>query len=216
MFNFNLVEMLTKGGFTIIVLGVCSIISLKIIIEKWVTLFALEDKNISDMAKMVKDYIKEKDFKEALHVCRNSTYKRWFFTIDSPISAVFIYIFQNVRHSKEDLLDLAFTEMDRQVIKLERGIGILGTLGNISPFIGLFGTVLGIIKSFQGLAVNDAGNYGGVMGGIAESLIATASGLVVAVPSVIFYNYYMKRIKHSIPSLEKEVKELIYMLKKGE
>jgi len=216
MFNFNLLELLSKGGFTIILLGICSIISLKIIIEKWVTLFALEDKNISDMAKMVKDYIKEKDFKEALHVCRNSSYKRLFFTIDSPISAVFIYIFQNVRHTKEELLDLAFTEMDRQMIKLERGIGILGTLGNISPFIGLFGTVLGIIKSFQGLAVNDASNYMGVMNGIAEALIATASGLVVAVPSVIFYNYYMKRIKHSVPSMEKEVKELIYMLKKGE
>jgi len=216
MFNFNLAEMLTKGGFTIIALAVCSIIVLKIIIEKWVTLFALEDKNISDMAKMVKDYIKEKDFKEALHVCRNSSYKRLFFTIDSPISAVFIYIFQNVRHSKEELLDLAFTEMDRQLIKLEKGIGILGTLGNISPFIGLFGTVLGIIKSFQGLAVNDASNYLLVMNGIAEALIATASGLVVAVPSVIFYNYYMKRIKHSIPAMEKEIKELIYMLKKGE
>ena len=216
MFDFNLIQLLSHGGITIIVLGLCSILSFKIIIEKYVTLFALEDKNVSDMAKMVKDLIKEKDFKEALHVCRNSSYKRWFFTVDSPISAIFIYIFQNVRHTKEELLDLAFTEMDRQIIKLERGIGILGTLGNISPFIGLFGTVLGIIKSFQGLAVNDASNYVGVRNGIAEALIATAAGLVVAVPSVIFYNYYMKRIKHSVPALEKEIKELIYMLKKGE
>ena len=92
----------------------------------------------------------------------------------------------------------------------------MAPLGNISPFIGLFGTVLGIIKAFQGLAVNEASNYLYVMNGIAEALIATASGLVVAVPSVIFYNYYMKRIKHSIPSMEKEIKELIYMLKKGE
>lgn len=216
MFNFNLVELLTKGGFTIIALGLCSMLVLKIIIEKWVTLFALEDKNIEDMSKMVKDYIKEKDFKEALHVCRNSSYKRYFFTLESPISAVFIYIFQNVRHTKEELLDLAFTEMDRQLLKLEKGIGILGTLGNISPFIGLFGTVLGIIKAFQGLAANDASNYLGVMSGIAEALIATAAGLVVAVPSVIFYNYYMKRIKRSVPTMEKEIKELVYMLKKGE
>ncbi len=216
MLNFNLVEMLTKGGIVLVVLALCSIIVLKIIVEKWVTLYVLDDNNINDMARKVKEYIKEKDFKEALHVCRNSAYKRYFFTVESPISSIFIYIFQNVRHTKEELLDLAFTEMDRQMIKLEKGIGVLGTLGNIAPFIGLFGTVLGIIKSFQGLAVNDASNYLLVMDGIAESLIATASGLIVAVPSVIFYNYYMKRIKHSAPAMEKEIKELIYMLKKGE
>jgi biopolymer transport protein ExbB/TolQ len=216
MLNFNLYEMLIHGGFTIALLAVCSIIVLKVIIEKWITLYALDEKSLTEITRKVKDYIKEKDFKEALHVCRNSSYKRYFFTIDSPISAIYIYIFQNVRHTKEELLDLAFSEMDRQLIKLEKGVGILGTLGNISPFIGLFGTVLGIIKSFQGLAVTDASNYMLVMSGIADALIATAAGLVVAVPSVIFYNYYMKRIKHNIPAMEKEIKELVYMLKKGE
>jgi biopolymer transport protein ExbB/TolQ len=80
--------------------------------------------------------------------------------------------------------------------ELERGTNLLGTLGNNAPFVGLFGTVLGVIIAFHALgqAGGNAGQMGGVMAGIAEALVATGVGLFVAIPAVIAYNVIQKRI----------------------
>ncbi len=80
-------------------------------------------------------------------------------------------------------------------LDLERNLGVLGTLGNNAPFIGLFGTVLGIIKAFADLAHNQAGGITVVMTGIAEALVATALGLLVAIPAVIAFNYFQGKIR---------------------
>lgn len=79
--------------------------------------------------------------------------------------------------------------------KLERGLVVLGTLGNNAPFVGLFGTVLGVIKAFNDLAVQGAGGVSVVMDGIASALVATAFGIFVAVPAVAANNYFQTRIK---------------------
>lgn len=79
--------------------------------------------------------------------------------------------------------------------EMERGSNLLGTLGNNAPFIGLFGTVIGVIIAFQQLShTNGAGNMGSVMAGIAEALVATGVGLFVAIPAVVAYNVIQKRI----------------------
>jgi biopolymer transport protein ExbB/biopolymer transport protein TolQ len=75
----------------------------------------------------------------------------------------------------------------------EAGLLFLGTLGNNAPFIGLFGTVLGIVTAFRELGANSMGAMGNVMSGIAEALIATAVGILVALPAVIFYNVFQKK-----------------------
>jgi len=80
-------------------------------------------------------------------------------------------------------------------IRMEKGLSILGTLGNNAPFIGLFGTVLGIIKAFYDLSFNTSGGPSVVMRGISEALVATAAGLFVAIPAVIAYNYFQRRVK---------------------
>jgi biopolymer transport protein ExbB/biopolymer transport protein TolQ len=77
--------------------------------------------------------------------------------------------------------------------KFEGGLLFLGTLGNNAPFIGLFGTVLGIVTAFRELGNNSMGAMGNVMSGIAEALIATAVGIMVALPAVIFYNVFQKK-----------------------
>ena len=79
--------------------------------------------------------------------------------------------------------------------KLDHGLMILGTLGNNAPFIGLFGTVLGIIIAFRDLALNPQGGAAVVMRGISEALIATAVGLIVAIPAVVAYNYFQRLVK---------------------
>ena len=82
-------------------------------------------------------------------------------------------------------------------MRFERYLMILGTMGNNAPFIGLFGTVLGIIKAFHDLAMagGGSGSATAVMSGISEALVATAIGLLVAIPAVIAYNYFMKKVK---------------------
>ena len=99
---------------------------------------------------------------------------------------------------------------------LERFLNFLATIGSNAPYIGLFGTVLGIMKAFNDLAqATDAGQQT-VMAGIALALIATAAGLFVAIPAVIFYNYYSKQVKGILQSLD-SVKELglAYAKKRG-
>lgn len=78
---------------------------------------------------------------------------------------------------------------------LERNLAFLGTLGSNAPFIGLFGTVLGIIKAFHDLAGNQAGGIAVVMSGISEALVATAVGLLVAIPAVVGFNFYNRRVR---------------------
>lgn len=100
--------------------------------------------------------------------------------------------------------------------ELERFLGFLATVGSNAPYIGLFGTVLGIMKAFQDLAMSPEAGQQTVMAGISSALVATATGLFVAIPAVIFYNYYNKQVRGVFQSLE-SVKELClaYAKKKG-
>jgi biopolymer transport protein ExbB/TolQ len=83
-------------------------------------------------------------------------------------------------------------------IKMERGLAYLGTLGNNAPFIGLFGTVLGIIRAFRDLSSNTIEGSQAVMAGIAEALVATAVGLLVALPAVALFNAFQRYIKRKL------------------
>jgi biopolymer transport protein ExbB len=80
-------------------------------------------------------------------------------------------------------------------VRLERRLAFLGTLGNNAPFIGLFGTVIGIIKAFHDLSLDTSAGARVVMAGISEALVATAMGLFVAIPAVVAYNYFQRRIR---------------------
>ena len=86
--------------------------------------------------------------------------------------------------------------------KLDHGLVVLGTLGSNAPFIGLFGTVIGIIQAFHNLSNNPAGGPSVVMSGISEALVATAIGLVVAIPAVIAFNGYQRVVKRKVANAE--------------
>jgi biopolymer transport protein ExbB len=100
--------------------------------------------------------------------------------------------------------------------ELDKRLGFLATVGSNAPYIGLFGTVLGIMKAFQDLASSTEAGQQTVMAGISSALIATAAGLFVAIPAVIFYNYFNRQVRSIFQSLE-SVKELAlaYAKKKG-
>ena len=90
--------------------------------------------------------------------------------------------------------------------QLDRGLVVLGTLGNNAPFIGLFGTVLGIIQAFNDLSHNPEGGVPVVMTGISEALVATAVGLLVAIPAVIAFNGFQRLVKRKVANADAVMK----------
>lgn len=92
--------------------------------------------------------------------------------------------------------------MTYERLKLDRYLIVLGTTGSNAPFIGLFGTVLGIIKAFHDLSLDTAEGSTAVMAGISEALVATAIGLMVAIPAVVLYNFFQRRNKETLGRVE--------------
>ncbi|HEY3441663.1 MAG TPA: MotA/TolQ/ExbB proton channel family protein [Paludibaculum sp.] len=101
--------------------------------------------------------------------------------------------------------------------EMERGISGLATIGSTAPFVGLFGTVVGIINAFKGIATEKSTGLGAVAGGISEALVATAIGLFVAIPAVWMFNYFNTRLKSFDVEMENSSSELIdYFLKRSQ
>lgn len=101
--------------------------------------------------------------------------------------------------------------------ELERGVSGLATIGSTAPFVGLFGTVVGIINAFKGIATEKSTGLGAVAGGISEALVATAIGLFVAIPAVWMFNYFNTRLKSFDVEMDNSSSELIdYFLKRSQ
>jgi biopolymer transport protein ExbB/TolQ len=116
----------------------------------------------------------------------------------------------------ESVEDLISGALGREKARYERRLGFLATLASNAPYIGLFGTVLGIIRSFRDLSANMAEASDAVMAGIAEALLATAVGLLVAIPAVIAYNVFKARVKHAATGCEMLARVVLSNLKSVE
>jgi len=110
-------------------------------------------------------------------------------------------------------VERARRELDRvreaAAVELRRGMGVLATVGSIAPFVGLLGTVVGIITAFQSIAVQGSGGLGAVSAGISEALVETALGLMVAIPAVLAFNYLSARVARLEQSLARFTSELL-------
>jgi biopolymer transport protein TolQ len=105
--------------------------------------------------------------------------------------------------------------INREITRLSRRLDFLATTGSTTPFIGLFGTVWGIMHSFRSIGLQGSASIGGVAPGIAEALIATAAGLVAAIPAVIFYNYLSDKIRVFTSVMDDFSNDYIYMVEKN-
>jgi biopolymer transport protein ExbB len=103
--------------------------------------------------------------------------------------------------------------IERERLRYERGLVFLGTLGNNAPFVGLFGTVLGVVRAFHDLATSNAQGTQAVMTGIAEALVATGVGLLVALPAVASYNAFTRHVEAAVASASALGHELLAHLK---
>ncbi len=169
-----------------------SVISLGVIVERAIFYTRIR-LNFAEFSETVTQKLINEDIEGIRTVCQNSpsiepqTLLRGLNYRDKGVSAM-----------EQSMTSFLFGE--RQ--KLDHGLVILGTLGNNAPFIGLFGTVLGIIQAFHNLSANPAGGPSVVMAGISEALIATAVGLIVAIPAVIAFNGYQRVVKRKVANAE--------------
>ena len=117
------------------------------------------------------------------------------------------------RHRSRDILRERVEDVGRHVVhELERFLSTLGTIAAISPLLGLLGTVTGMIKVFEVVAAQGNSNFSLLSTGIAEALVTTAAGLTVAIPSLLFYRYFQRRIDELVVDMEQETLELIDLL----
>jgi biopolymer transport protein TolQ len=127
----------------------------------------------------------------------------------SPIANVFKAVYLDEMHRKTETKRLLRRYEALETAKLEKYLNFLATTGSTTPFIGLFGTVWGIMNSFRGIGASGAASLAVVAPGIAEALIATAAGLAAAIPAVIAYNYYLSMAKRMIIEMEDFSEELL-------
>jgi biopolymer transport protein TolQ len=100
-------------------------------------------------------------------------------------------------------------QAQREAATMKRGLGILATISATAPFVGLLGTVMGIVTAFQQMAASGSGGLGTVAGGIAEALITTAFGLLVAIPSVMIFNYFQGRVDGRAVDISESANEFL-------
>ena len=117
-----------------------------------------------------------------------------------------------------DVVESGKRAIDRETLmttaEMKKGLGNLATISTTAPFVGLFGTVAGIIHSFQGMAISGSGGLGAVSAGIAEALVTTAFGLFVAIPAVWLYNYFLNKVDRFNVEMANSASQLIdYFIK---
>jgi biopolymer transport protein ExbB len=167
------------------VLVCLSLISISIMIERVIYFFGKRT-NIQVLGKELAAFLKKDDFKGA----RELLDKRKGVAAEVAKAALV-----EAERGPDAVDEAASSELIVIKSRLERNLAFLGTVGNNAPFIGLFGTVLGIIRAFHDLSLNAQGGASTVMSGISEALVATAIGLLVAIPAVIAFNMFQRRIK---------------------
>ncbi len=202
------------------VLVIMSMISFGVAIERIYT-FAQARRQSKLYAPQVAKHLKDGRLKDAIAISSSKTY-RYSHLAKVVLAGLQEYQFQQesgAALSREDLVDTVRRAIQRASAltanDLKKGVAALATIGATAPFVGLLGTVVGIITAFQGIAATGSGGLGAVSAGISEALVETALGLVVAIPAVWFYNYLTGRIEYFNVEMDNSSSELLdYFIKK--
>jgi biopolymer transport protein ExbB len=195
-------EIVVAGGWLMIPIIACSIIALGIIVER---LWALQKKRIAPKHLVAQVWHWEKNGQLDDERIRS-------LSSGSPLGKVLAVGLAN-RNSDREVMRDAIEEIGRhEVHALERYLNTLGTIAAISPLLGLLGTVFGMIQVFTNLSAHGTGNVGNLAGGISQALITTAAGLVVAIPSLMFYRYFRGRVDELVVHIEQEALKLIEVI----
>lgn len=178
-------DILAAGGLTLVVLILLSCTSIAIIVLK-ILEFRKKYVDMDSFFKKLKLKLERQTVKDAIAFCQMQ---------DKPVANVVkegLLYFQSTKSS--NIKETVDRTISIEVMNLEKYISIIATIGGIAVYVGLFGTVLGIIRSFHDISLAGSGGISVVIGGVSESLIATAAGLCVAIPAVVAYNFIVRVI----------------------
>lgn len=198
----NIKELLKAGGPVLILLLCLSVYSISVMIER----FLRYRQNINRSRKLI-DYVRyqlpARNFNKILEACRKKGYS------NTAASRLVVNLLKSDKNDLAQLNDLADSIIDWETAVLSRKLSVLATLASTTPFIGLFGTVLGVMRAFSDLASISGAGPSVVAKGIAEALVNTAAGLFVAVPALIAYNYFLSKVNFFAKNLQYLAQEII-------
>jgi biopolymer transport protein ExbB len=200
----------------VVILGIMSAYSISVMIERWIT-YRGARKQSRTFTPAVAECLKEGKLDEAVALGEQNNKSHLAKVLVSGLHEI-----QAHAKSKEipgETIEAAKRALERAtaigIEDLKRGLNGLATIGSVAPFVGLFGTTVGIINAFQGMKTEETAGIAAVAGGIAEALVTTAFGLFVAVPAVMAFNYFTSRVETFTVEMDNSSSELIdYFLKK--
>ena len=180
-------------------LFVCSVLSLAIIIER---VFVLRGKEIVklDFVESVRGLVAEKKVKEAIILCEKNP---------SSIGRIMGEVLKSNFKDRAILKEIGENAGRQEVPILEKNLQPLGTIAAVSPLLGLTGTVFGMIKVFTVISEKGIAHPSQLASGISEALVTTATGLVVGIPALVFFNYFSGKIDKSLLQIENQITQLI-------
>lgn len=187
-------DLLIAGGWLMLPLLICSILAVAIIIERlWqLRLDKIAPNGLAD--SVLRDIQNHNLTKEKLITIQNST----------PLGELLVLSIRHIKNEKTTIVS-KLEDAGRNIIhKLENHISLLGTIATVSPFLGLLGTVFGMIDIFSVINDQGVGNSNMLAGGIAQALVTTAAGLSIAIPSLAFYRSFQRKLDEIANKLENE------------
>jgi biopolymer transport protein ExbB len=195
-------ELISAGGWLMVPILLCSVLALAIIIER---LWALRMRRVApkQLVAQLWRWIKAGQLdRERIEQLRDS----------SPLGRVLAAGLVNLRHSREVMKE-SIEDTGRHVVHdLERYINALGTIAAITPLLGLLGTVIGLIEVFNVIGVKGTRSPTELAPGISKALITTVAGLIVAIPSLVFYRFFRRRVDELVVTMEQEAIRMVEML----
>jgi len=198
----TILQLVEQGGVVMYPLLACSVLSIAVILERlwWLSRVA---RGAGALKPRVLEALVDGNVTEATALCRGST------GLLAEILRTALASHGKPADSLERIVQRKLGEANRA---LRRHVWLLGTVGSLAPFIGLFGTVLGIIRSFESMATTGSGGFAVVAAGISEALIATAGGLLVGVLSIFAYNAFNVRIQTLTAAMRDAADEILQRL----
>jgi biopolymer transport protein ExbB len=199
-----MLEFIIKGGPVIVPLLLCSVISLSIIVERCLSLRRSRILRY-DVLQRIEELLRDRKIPEASTLC-----KRY----PSSMTRILLAAILNHDKSRQEIKEIIEDAGRQEVPVLERYLTILGTIASISVLLGLLGTVTGMIRTFNAIAALGYGHPEALAGGISEALVATATGLAIAIPTLIMYNFFTSKVDSLVIEMEKNSLRMLSILKR--
>lgn len=200
---------LTNGGILMYVILIMSIVGVSAIIERFIYFAKNEKESRSFLTKDIKEQLDKGNLKDLIIM-----FNKERSSVSKVLKDVLYELYKNSNATTEKLEEKGKEKAMLQLTQLEKNMWIISLAAHLTPLIGLLGTVTGMIKAFQAVSIYGTGDAAVLAKGISEALFTTAGGLFVAIPALMFYNYFNKRIERIISDMEITTTELINYFRK--